>query len=75
MVSKMNGRRITKVDKTTMVMKSGNPVNLNIITGECDFDKTVTYPYRFTILVANAEHGPVGEGAFEFSVFATDSKI
>ena len=75
MVSKTNGKRITKVDKTTMVCKSGNPVNLNIVTFECDFDKTVTYPYKFTLMIANTERGTVGEGGFEFSVYATDPNI
>ena len=72
MVSKLNGKRITKVDKATMLMRSGNPTNLNVITAECDFDKTVSYPYRFTMMIANLEHGKDGEGAFEFSVYSTD---
>ena len=75
MVSKNNGKRITKVDKETMVMRSGNPINLNIITGECDFDKSVKYPYKFTLLIANAERGKPGEGDFEFGVYATDSNV
>ena len=41
MVAKLNGKRITKIDKATILMKSGNPTNLNVITGECDFDKSV----------------------------------
>lgn len=72
MVSKNYGKRINKVDKNTMLIRSGNPVNLNIITAECDFDKSVTYPYKFTIMIANAEHGKDGEGDFEFAVYATD---
>ena len=75
MVSKVNGKRITKVDKTTMVARSGNPINLNIVTAECDFDKSVSYPYKFTLLIANSERGKTGEGAFEFSVYATDPKL
>ena len=58
-----------------MICRSGNPSNLNIITSECDFDKTVSYPYKFTLMVANAGHGPEAEGKFDLSVFATDSKI
>jgi len=75
MVSKNNGKRITKVDKTTMICRSGNPINLNIITAECDFDKSVSYPYKFTIMIANAEHGKDGEGEFEFGVYATDPNL
>lgn len=75
MVSKNNGKRITKVDKTTMVCRSGNPINLNIITSECDFDKSVSYPYKFTIMIANSEHGKDGEGDFEFAIYATDPLI
>ena len=75
MVSKCNGKRIKENNKTLMVSKSGNPVNLNIVTAECDFDKSVSYPYKFTIMIANAEHGAEGEGKFEFAVYATDSNI
>lgn len=55
--------------------KSGNPVNLNIITAECDFDKSVSYPYKFTLMIANAENGDEGCGKFEFAVYATDPNI
>lgn len=75
MVSKLNGKRITKVDKATMLMRSGNPTNLNIVTAECDFDKSVSYPYKFTMMVANLEHQKEGEGKFEFSIYSTDSKM
>ena len=75
MVAKNNGKRITKVDKNTMVCKSGNPVNLNIVTAECDFDKSVSYPYTFTLMIANAENGAEGEGEFEIALYATDPNI
>lgn len=58
-----------------MICRSGNPVNLNIITAECDFDKSVQYPYSFTLMIANAENGAAGEGDFEFAVYATDSNV
>lgn len=57
MVSKVGGKHITKVDKATLLIKSGNPINLNIITSECDFDKSVKYPYKFTLMVANTDNG------------------
>lgn len=73
MVSKVGGKRIKAVDKNTMICKSGNPINLNIVTAECDFDKSVNYPYKFTLLIANtAPAAQGGEGDFEFSVYATD---
>ena len=75
MVAKVNGKLITKVDKSTMICRSGNPTNLNTITSECDFDKSVNYPYKFTLMVANAEHGKDGEGKFELTVYSTDSKV
>lgn len=62
MVSKINGKKIERVDKSTLLCRSGNPINMNIITSECDFDKSVSYPYSFTMMVANSEHGDAGEG-------------
>ena len=72
MVSKLNGQRIKKVDKSVIVCRSGNPINFNIVTSECDFDRTVSYPYKFTLMLANGENGAAGEGKFEASVYATD---
>jgi hypothetical protein len=53
MVAKNNEKRIKVLDKNTIRSKSGNPINLNIITAKCDFDKGVSYPYRFTMIIAN----------------------
>lgn len=75
MVCKNNGKRITDNDKTKLVSKSANPINLNIVTAECDFDKSVSYPYKFTIMIANTSSGTEGEGKFEFAVYATDPNI
>jgi hypothetical protein len=75
MVSKVGGKHITKVEKATLVCKSGNPINLNIITAECDFDKSVKYPYKFTLMIANTEKGEAGEGDFEVALYATDKNI
>jgi hypothetical protein len=62
MISKNNGKRIAKLEKDLILTKSGNPINLNIITSECHFDSSISYPYTFTLLVANTEHGAPGEG-------------
>lgn len=75
MVSKNKGRRIQKVDKDLIVARSGNPVNLNVVSGECVFDKTVRYPYRFTLMVANTNNGEEGEGKFELVVYSRDPKM
>lgn len=76
LVAKNNGKRIKALDKNTILAKSGNPINLNIITAECDFDKSVSYPYKFTMLIANtAPAAAGGEGEFEFSVYATDPLV
>ena len=75
MVAKVNGEKISKVDKNTMVCRSGNPINMNIVTSECDFDKSVSYPYQFTLLVANTEHGAAGEGKFELLIYSTDQNM
>ena len=75
MVSKESGKKIQRVDKSKMLAMSGAPTNLNLITTECDFDRTVSYPYKFTMLVANANHGPEGEGTFELGIYAMDEKI
>jgi len=77
MVSKEKGKHILKNNKLTMVCNSGGPINLNIVTAECDFDRTVSYPYSFTLMIANMNHGPQGFGTFKFSVFTTnnDTKV
>ena len=75
MVSKNNGKRVTKVEKDLILNRSGNPVNLSMVSAECIFDKSVSYPYKFTILVANTSHGPSGEGTFDLTVYSTDPKM
>jgi hypothetical protein len=46
-----------------------------MVSSECDFDKSVSYPYKFTLLVANTSHGIEGEGTFEITVYSTDAKM
>ena len=60
------------MNKDQMVCRSGNPINLNTVSTECDFDSTVSYPYKFTLLIANTSHGKEGEGLFEVAVYSTD---
>lgn len=70
MVSRNGGERITRVDKKKLVIMSGPPINLNTITAEIRFDKSVSYPYTYTLLAANTEQRPEGEGEFELDVFS-----
>lgn len=72
MICKNDGKLIKKLDKETIVCRSGNPINLVEITAECQFDNNISYPYTFSLLVANAAHGPEGEGSFEVKVYSTD---
>ncbi len=74
MVYKNNGERISKQNSKMQISRAG-PINLNTITEECDFDKSVKYPYTFTILIANMNHGKEGEGEFELAVYARDPNV
>lgn len=74
-VQKSKGKPITKIDKELTLTSSGAPTNLMIVSAECDFDKTVSYPYTFTILIANMEHGAKGEGSFDLTVYSTDTAM
>jgi hypothetical protein len=75
MVAMEDGEKIKRVDKGTMVCRSGAPINLNVITAECDFPRSKSYPYKFTLLVANTKSGEEGSGKFQVSVYAKDDKI
>jgi len=73
MLSKNNGKRINKVDKDLIVTRSGNPINLATVTAECIFDKQVSYPYTFSLIVATSTHG--SEGSFEVVIYSNDNKM
>jgi hypothetical protein len=75
MVSMNNGKRVVKLDKDSILARSGNPTNLATITSEADFDSSLTYPQRFTLLVATTAKGKEGEGTFEVKVFSTDPNM
>lgn len=75
MVSKNEGKRIKSVVKEKIVARSGNPINLNIVSSQCVFDNKISYPYSFSLLVANTSHGPEGEGEFDITVYSTDQKM
>jgi hypothetical protein len=74
MVCKNDGKLVSKLDKDTIVCRSGNPINLVTVSAECTFDTTNSYPYTFSLLLATAAHGPEGEGTFEVKVYSNDPK-
>ena len=75
MIGKYGGKRIKKVEKDLLITRSGNPINLNMVSTECEFDKKITYPYTFSLLVANTGHGKEGEGTFSVTVYSTDQRM
>lgn len=75
MLTKNSGKRVMKVDTESIVVRSGNPTNLMSVSNDFEFDNTVNYPYTFTLLIANAEHGSAGEGNFEVTVYSTDPEM
>jgi len=72
MVCKNDGKRIKTIDKSRIISRSGNPTNLLLVSAECDFDKSVRYPYKFSLMIANDKKGEEGEGQFLCEVYSTD---
>ena len=75
MLCKNDGKRIVKLDIQSLVVRSGNPINLMSVSNDFQFDTSVSYPYTFSLLVANTNHGPPGEGEFEVTVYSTDKAM
>jgi hypothetical protein len=75
MLTKNSGKRVMKVDTDSILVRSGNPTNLMSVSNDFEFDTSVSYPYTFTLLIANAEHGAAGEGNFEVTVYSTDANM
>jgi hypothetical protein len=72
MLTKNSGKRVMKVDPESIVVRSGNPINLMSVSNDFEFDTSVSYPYTFSLLIANTEHGAAGEGNFEVTVYSND---
>jgi len=52
---KLNGGALagtSQLSKQNVVAKSG-VTNLLVNTAECDFDRSVSYPYKFTLAATN----------------------
>ena len=75
MVGNYGGKRIKKVEKDLIIARSGNPINLALVSSEVTFDAKITYPYNFSLLVANSGHGKEAEGSFELVVYSTDPRM
>ncbi len=72
LVAANDGKKITKIDKNALVARSGNPTNLATVSSEVTFDTSYTYPYTFTMLVANTNHGVEGEGTYDLRIYCND---
>jgi len=74
MVSREQGKLMTKIDKTRMISKAGIS-DLKVLSQEVEFDAKVSYPYSFTIVCGSKDAGPAGEGGFEIKVYSRDPKM
>lgn len=77
-VSTLKGKKVTKskqlFDKEVTFVREG-PINLSTTTAECDFSADLSYPYKFTVFVANKDGGEAGEGDFKLGVYAKDPNL
>lgn len=72
--SKERGKKITKLKRENIIAKAGLS-NLLVVTGECDFPRSVDYPYSFTLMVGSQKSGPQGEGKYDLSIYSSDPKM
>jgi len=42
---------------------------------EVDFPTSLSYPYTFSMIVANMKHGEEGEGNYSVQVFSKDAQM
>ena len=69
LLMKEKGQRIYKLKRDNIIGQSGNPTNLKSITAEIELDKSVSYPYTFSLMVASAFGGEKGESEFDLKIF------
>jgi hypothetical protein len=74
MINKDEGRRIKKIDRIVNVAKS-KISDAIVISQQVTFDKTVNYPYTFTMACGSRTPGPEGEGKFILTVFSRDKNF
>ncbi len=71
LLTKNKGKRIIKLQRNMIIGQSGNPTNLKTITAEIPLDKSVSYPYTFSLMVASALAGQRGESKFSIKIYST----
>lgn len=71
MVQKNGGKRITSASTDLLAGTSGAPTDLITVSAEVPLD-VPTYPYTFSLMIANANSGPEGEGKFKVDIKCTD---
>jgi len=67
-----NGAVIDYTDFKKKTIGKKGPRNAPMQHLEVEFPNNLRYPYTFTALVANTEHGRAGEGHFSLQVFSKD---
>ena len=77
-VCKIGGKMIETMDdlsNANTVVKSPSPAKSLIQQSECDFDKSVSYPYKFTMMVTTSETIINGEGGYGMKIFCDDPNL
>ena len=73
-IQKIDGQLIVGPSKKVQLGSSG-PVNAAVQSIELDFPSELSYPYTFSILVANMNTGAEGEGGFMVQAFSKDPSM
>jgi hypothetical protein len=60
----IDGKAVSRPDKNKQLGVIG-PRNSTVQAIEVDFSSKYSYPYTFTFMVSNMEHGKKGEGGFQ----------
>jgi hypothetical protein len=68
LIQRTGGGLIKKMNRKAILGMSGQPINLNIVSAEVTFPKTLSYPQKVTLLAANTKHGKEGEAKFAIKI-------
>jgi len=71
MVQKNGGKRINSTSLDLLCGNSGAPTDLITISSEINLD-VPTYPYTFSLMVANTMNGAEGEGKYKLDIYCTE---
>ena len=69
-----NGNLIRQPQKNKSIITKG-PTNHPIQSGEVEFGDHLSYPYTFSAICANMNHGAEGRGNFSVQVFSKDMNM